>query len=288
MVRRDWSTLRPQHVAARNVLRLIDGAPGPPLIGLLSITACGAKRRQRLGDLAGGTIVVKSGREMSRLPAAIRDRAILVAYPLLWLAPAVALAVLEPTSTIQPCSDSDVVGAAAPEKTCLSLGPRGEKVRVAFVNAGHTLHWQGYDIQLLATRAHSVRRVQGLATVVALKLAVTNTTAAAARFDHKSADILLNLPVNGDVRSVPDLPRRYHLHGFPAVANTKTLPPAATRVGWLRFAVPSSAVPTLNTTQSSLSFLAPNPTGGYLDGGDIRLSHAANAQGASAIRVRND
>ena len=288
VVRRDWSTLRPQHVAARNVLRLLDGAPGPPLIGLLSITASGAKRRQRLGDLAGGTVVVKSDREMSRLPAAIRDRAILVAYPLLWLAPAVALAVLEPTSTIQPCRDSDVTSALAPEKTCLTLGPRGERVRVSLVNAGHTLHWHGHDVQLLATRAHSVKRLHGLATVIAFKLSVTNTTAAPARFDHKSAEVLLTLPVNGEVRGEPDLPTRYRLHGFPALATRKPLQPGATRVGWLRFAVPSSVVPALNTTKASLSFLAPNVTGGYLDGGDIRLSHAATAQGAAAIRVRND
>jgi uncharacterized RDD family membrane protein YckC len=288
VVRRDGSILRPQHVAARNVLRLLDGAPGPPLVGLLSITASGAKRRQRLGDLAAGTIVVKSEREMSRLPAAVRDRAVLAAYPLLWLAPAIALAVLEPASTLAPCHDSDVIGAAAPEKTCLTLGPRGERMRVTFVNAGHTLHWHGYDVRLLATRAHSVRRVHGLATVIAMKLAVTNTTAAAARFDHKSAAVLLNLPLSGGVRSVPDLPQRYRLHGFPAIANSKPLRAGATRAGWLRFAVPSSVAPSLNTTASSVSFLAPDLAGGYVDGGDIRLSHAATAQGAAAIRVRNE
>ncbi|HKR99007.1 MAG TPA: RDD family protein [Candidatus Dormibacteraeota bacterium] len=288
VVRRDESTLRPQHVAARNVLRLLDGAPGPPLIGLLSITASGAKRRQRLGDLAGGTIVVKSDREMSRLPAAVRDRAILAAYPLLWLAPALALAVLEPASTIQPCRASDVTSALAPEKTCLTLGPQGERIRVSLVNAGHTLHWHGYDVQLLATRAHSVKRLHGRATLIAFKVAVTNTMAAPARFDYKSAQVLLNLPVSGEIHGEPELPTRYHFHGFPAVARTKPLQPGATRVGWLRYVVPSSVVPALNVTKASLSFLAPNFSGGYLDGGDIRLSHAANAQGAEAIRVRSD
>ncbi|HET8672673.1 MAG TPA: RDD family protein, partial [Thermoleophilaceae bacterium] len=66
VVRRDGSPLRPQHCAARNVLRFIDTFPGVPLVGLLSMTASGKYRRQRLGDLAAGTLVVESEARRAR------------------------------------------------------------------------------------------------------------------------------------------------------------------------------------------------------------------------------
>jgi uncharacterized RDD family membrane protein YckC len=288
VVRRDGSKLRPQHVAARNVLRILDGAPGLALVGILSIVASGASRRQRLGDLAAGTIVVKSEREMSRLPGEMRDRLILAAYPVLWIAPAIALAVLKPESTIQPCRDADLTSFSAPEKTCLTLGPSGEKLRLRFVNAGHTLHWQGYDVSLLATRAHAVRRLHGAVTVVGLKLAVTNTASTASRFDHRSVRVALMLPFGGELRAARDLPLRNHIHAFPAIATSKPIASGATRVGWVRFALPASAVPSLSMTEASISFLPAEPSPGLIDGGDIRLWRAANAQGAAAARVRND
>ena len=46
----------------RNILRVIDGLPVGYLVGLVCISA--TARRQRLGDLAAGTLVVREIREM--------------------------------------------------------------------------------------------------------------------------------------------------------------------------------------------------------------------------------
>jgi uncharacterized RDD family membrane protein YckC len=286
VARRDGSTLRPQHVAARSVLRLVDGLPGfAPLVGILSVTVSGANRRQRVGDLAAGTIVVKSERAMSKLPAALHDRLILVAYPLLWLAPVIGFGILNPDSALKPCRESDLLGA---ETTCLAKAPNGQVMRMSIVDAGHTLHWQGYDVRLIASRARSVRRAHGLATVVALRMAVTNRGARKATFDHRSVRMLLNVPTgDGRTRFVTDLSSHLHLHAFPALANSHPLAPGHTRRAWARFAVPSYAVPALSSTLASISFL-PAHASGAMRGGNIRLWRTAGVQGARAAHVLND
>ena len=58
----------------RNVMRLVDMLPAPPLyaVGMLSIFVTG--KNQRLGDLAGGTLVVRerAGRASRRRPPTAR------------------------------------------------------------------------------------------------------------------------------------------------------------------------------------------------------------------------
>ena len=83
-------------VGARNVLRFVDGIPGPPLIGALSMTLTGPRRR-RIGDLAARTVVVEAQEHsFVRAPRS----ALLALYPILWLGMAVlaALATPEPAS----------------------------------------------------------------------------------------------------------------------------------------------------------------------------------------------
>jgi hypothetical protein len=78
----DGSAPTYRQVSARTVLRLID--QGPPIIGLIVMVLSG-KRRQRLGDLAAGTAVVRAADH----PAGRRAFSIdVVAYPLAWVAPA--------------------------------------------------------------------------------------------------------------------------------------------------------------------------------------------------------
>jgi uncharacterized RDD family membrane protein YckC len=64
VVREDGSPVTFATSAVRNVLRLVDIQPGLYLVGMASILI--ARRNQRLGDLAAGTLVV---RERKPLPA---------------------------------------------------------------------------------------------------------------------------------------------------------------------------------------------------------------------------
>jgi hypothetical protein len=116
---------------------------------------------------------------------------------------------------------------------------------------------------------------------------VTNTTEQPLRFDHRAVSLRLNVPDGpSDVRAVEDLPTRFHLYKFHAIAASGPIPPGATRVGWERFGLPSSVVPLLNTGLGSLGFLPARPTGGLPHLGMIRLTNPATPQGAAAARVR--
>lgn len=76
----------PRAAAPRTILRLIDHS----IVGLVVMIATGGKR-QRLGDLAGRTIVVRAA---DVRPPARRLALTDAAYPALWLAPALVLFVL--------------------------------------------------------------------------------------------------------------------------------------------------------------------------------------------------
>jgi uncharacterized RDD family membrane protein YckC len=75
-------------VSIRTVLRLIDDGPIGAAIMVLS-----GERRQRLGDLAAGTAVGRSEREVPRPEA----NALLVAYPVAWLIGAFGFITLVPS-----------------------------------------------------------------------------------------------------------------------------------------------------------------------------------------------
>jgi uncharacterized RDD family membrane protein YckC len=50
--------LTPGKVAIRTILRIVDGLPFLYIVGLIAIFA--SQRKQRIGDMAGGTLVVKA------------------------------------------------------------------------------------------------------------------------------------------------------------------------------------------------------------------------------------
>jgi len=167
VVRRDGSSLRPQHCAARNVLRFIDTIPGVPLVGLLSITASGKERRQRLGDLAAGTVVVESEPRRARLPADRRDRLVLAAYPFAWVAPVVALALFSPTALTRPCGKTMPTG----DGKCLFRSVDGHLASAVYAQSGHTLRWNRFAIRALGATAVKLNSRQYIEGV---ELAVTN------------------------------------------------------------------------------------------------------------------
>src|SRR4051794_19189217 len=87
--REDAGPASAKAISARTVLRLIDGFPGFYLVGALSMLLSD-KRRQRLGDLAAGTVVTRaSARPYTR---ARRSR-LQAVYPAIWLGAALLVVV---------------------------------------------------------------------------------------------------------------------------------------------------------------------------------------------------
>ncbi|MFL5847138.1 MAG: RDD family protein [Solirubrobacteraceae bacterium] len=74
-------------ISARTVLRLIDILPGAYLVGVLSMLLSD-KRRQRLGDLAAGTVVTRAS---ARPYTSARHSALQTVYPSIWLGAALAV-----------------------------------------------------------------------------------------------------------------------------------------------------------------------------------------------------
>ncbi len=79
VVKRDGSPAGASAIAARTIFRIID-AQLIYLVGLITMMITG-KRRQRIGDLAGGTIVREDDRPWKPAPAS----PLLVLYPILWI-----------------------------------------------------------------------------------------------------------------------------------------------------------------------------------------------------------
>jgi uncharacterized RDD family membrane protein YckC len=94
VVRVDGRPVDVMGIGARNGLRLIDGIPGLPLVGALSMTLTG-ERRRRIGDLAARTMVVEADQhEFLRGPWS----PLIVVYPFLWVAMAIGAGLLVETA----------------------------------------------------------------------------------------------------------------------------------------------------------------------------------------------
>lgn len=279
VVRRDGSMLRPQQCAARNVLRFVDGLPGVPLVAAASMAATGKGRRQRLGDLAAGTVVVESEPRKAKLPEDRHDRLVLLAYPIVWLAPIVALALLVPSAAANSCFRAGITSGAAKEGTCVAANPNGGKELVTYANVGHTLSWSGYDIRLAATKVRRLKRPANL-SVVALQLAVTNTTDAAVAFDAQSAIVQLTSPYLGELRSVTPVGDHIALSGLRPFS-ARPISAGATHTAWVRFAVPSPALSDYGAAHTDLGFRQLTH-GQDQHAGVLRLWKAATPEGAAA------
>jgi uncharacterized RDD family membrane protein YckC len=270
VVRRDGTRLRPQHCAARNVLRFIDNV----FISVPCLLLTGRKRRQRLGDLAAGTIVVRSDPAKAKLPPELRDRLILAAYPVAWIVPLVIYALLNPAVTASDCVKAGITTAEANEGTCLSITRTGEREVVTYANVGHSLHWSGYRIQLEATRVRRLTRPDNVA-VLALKLSVTNGRSTPARFDRRSVNVELTYPYLGGLRWARALHKR-HL---------RPIAPGDVQTRWVQFVVPVASLQDYVVGPKALDF-QPSKPGADLQGGVLRLWKAATPEGAQAALPR--
>jgi uncharacterized RDD family membrane protein YckC len=99
VVKRDGSPAGASAIAARTVFRIVD-AQFLYLVGLLTMVITG-KRRQRVGDLAAGTIV----REDDRPWKPARSSPLLVIYPVLWVSAALFFGSQLDPKLITPTSD---------------------------------------------------------------------------------------------------------------------------------------------------------------------------------------
>jgi uncharacterized RDD family membrane protein YckC len=95
VVAADGGPAGPRAIAIRSVLRIVDSLPVSYLIGLLSMVRTGPARRQRIGDVVAGTIVVAVDGRAARdgtpgwmLPAAIVSAAIVSALGVITIAEA--------------------------------------------------------------------------------------------------------------------------------------------------------------------------------------------------------
>lgn len=273
VVRVDGRPLDPNAAMVRTLLLLIDGWV---LIGLLTLVLTGRRRRQRLGDLAAGTIVVGGSTPHAGFARSDRDR-LMLCYPLLWCATiAIVLRLLGPG--LQNCHDAGIDPPVANEGSCLEI-MNGALTQVTVVDAGHRLSLPSYDLALQRTAVERRGRGSGL---IDFKIAVTNTTAQPLTFDTGELTVRLLVPA-ADGGSVPvreggtsaKTSHRSFAHR-PAV-----IAPGATVSGWLTFPIPTAVVGSLTAPTSDLVFYTADGDRPHM--GEIRLWLASGSRGQAAL-----
>jgi uncharacterized RDD family membrane protein YckC len=113
VVRADGGEAGMGEIAVRTVLRVVDGI-GLYLVGLVVMLVSG-KRRQRLGDMAGGTIVVDASAPPAPVPQVSPTVAAAPIVPAKLSTPAVTLPVLEEPVTVEEPVDEEPVVDEEPE-----------------------------------------------------------------------------------------------------------------------------------------------------------------------------
>ena len=121
-------------ISGRTVLRLVDALPFLYGIGTLTMILSG-KRRQRLGDLAAGTVVTRASARPYSRP---HRSPLALGYPAVWLAAAVAVVLVVGHGGDPGLAQLDSICAqAAAAEAKLGPEPAAEdlyRVRAAFVN----------------------------------------------------------------------------------------------------------------------------------------------------------
>ena len=283
VARLDGRPLTPQAVAARTLLRLVEMNP----IGLIAMVASG-RRRQRFGDLAAGTVVTRASFAPEKAEMRGSNLLALIAYPIVWLAPAVLFFVFMPAARAESCDDAGITTDAQREGTCID----GDGRVYTIVDAGHTLHMRGYDARLTRTAIRFARIPElarhgfpgGDAAVLGFKVIIENTGDKPLRVDRRGDFALYNLmDPSGRTRHIGELPLRFRAGFRPLGSDRRPVRPGATRRGWLRFVVPEVVVGRLPLTNASLGLGLPSHEDHDRYMGQFRLYRAANVKGASAL-----
>jgi uncharacterized RDD family membrane protein YckC len=121
VVRADGGEAGMGEIAVRTVLRVVDGI-GLYLVGLVVMLVSG-KRRQRLGDMAGGTIVVDASAPPAPVPQVSPTVAAAPIVPARLSTPAVTLPVLEEPVTVEEPAVDEEPEAEAPFEPILGEDP---------------------------------------------------------------------------------------------------------------------------------------------------------------------
>jgi uncharacterized RDD family membrane protein YckC len=278
VVRRDGKPLTPQSVAPRTLLRLIEQNP----LGLIVLVLSG-QRRQRLGDLAAGTVVTRASYRAPAPDHHGRNRLVLLAYPLVWVLPAIALFVLLPEARLRPCGPIDTMR----EGSCLSR--TGWAVTVA--DAGHALRMPDYEARLIGSavkvvnipRLEHPRTGDGPAVIVAIRLRVTNTSDHPLTLDRHAdmARYAISIGRNAEwhLREIPSAIRAGYR---PLGATRAPIRPGRSRSGWLRFALVENDLARIDLTRAALELVPAGARGGH-HAGLFRLWHTPTRAGADAL-----
>jgi uncharacterized RDD family membrane protein YckC len=294
VVRVDGQPLKPSKVAARTVLRLIDQQV-VCLVGMLTMLLSGG-RRQRLGDFAAGTAVVRSGAPGPRPARRGRERFALYAYPCVWLAPFVLFFALFPDARVLPCSEAGMSARSPKEGSCL-VQDHGRLAVFDVVNAGHTLRMPGFSVRLRGTKTRiAPRRLRDRVyyrnnsiVVVGFKLAVRNTSDRPVSFDRNWREVVLGVPRPYGLGSAPvrELPPQAR-PGFRSFGEHRRIPPGRTRVAWVSFGIPPESVSYVTQPVAGLAILHAEPNDGYPHLGELRLWRASTPAGARALAGLHD
>ena len=255
VVRIDGTPLKPSSVAARTVLRLASVVV--PFVDVICIVATG-KRRQRLGDLAAKTVVARATIPYAPPARRKRDRQVLIAYPLLWIAPAILLYLFVPAASLPSCGAADFQGLAPKEGSCV-VGGR----IVTLVETGHVLHLRGFDADLVATRT---RPLSDAGSLVSFRVRVKNTSSAPLEFVPGRHSFLT-------VRGIDFRAQRTADDG-------PTIQPGAAARVWVRFAVPQDVIPQIGQPGSGLVFFDARDLSRF---GAIGFWSWANSRGERAL-----
>ncbi|MFL5909479.1 MAG: RDD family protein [Gaiellaceae bacterium] len=243
--------LRPAAAAARAVLLLLDSI----FVGLISILMTG-KRQQRLGDLAAGTVVAPA--ETPFVPArSKRDRLMIWAYPLAWMAPCVWLFLFVPWASAPECGVDSLRG----EGIC-HVGQRVLDVRAA----GHAVRTGGVEAGLVTTRSRELRN--GFRRV-SFQLELENTGGQPLRV---ASDLRVTLGVIDDTGLQDVLASQ-------VTKPAKIAPGSSARV-WFRFAVPPNELQRLSYAPTHLGVASVREPDRI---GWISLWHYAGEDGLRAV-----
>jgi uncharacterized RDD family membrane protein YckC len=276
----DGRPLKPSKVAGRTVLRLIDQQV-VGLVGMLTMLLTGG-RRQRLGDLAARTAVVRRDAPVPRPARSGRERFALYAYPCVWLAPFALLFALVPDARVLPCRDVGISSRSGTEGSCL-VKANGQLAVFDVVNAGHTLRMPGFSVRLVGTAVQA----SGGSAIVGFKLAVRNTSDRRISFDRRRREVLLGVTRPDGLGTVPfrEYRGRVRLRTFAEVGRIGA---GRTVAAWVSFRVPLDAVPQLRQPVAGLGIMHAEPNHGYPHVGELRLWRASTPAGARVLGGLHD
>jgi uncharacterized RDD family membrane protein YckC len=287
-------------ISARTVLRLVDALPFFYLVGTLVALLSGSRRR-RIGDWAGGTVVLRGDPVTDGLPRRASWR--VAFYPAVWL-----FAVLFATFALGLGDAAGEREQAARYPTCLAAGisaPEGREGVCArgsgltgpitiynVVDRSHVLRMPEYEAHLLGseiTPTHVTNASEnedlypeGHGLLVSFQVMITNTSRTPLPFGSGVAEepipsyprhALIELALPSSPGSAADV-------GYPAILNGRGAPtpsvfqqhliaPHGHLVGWATFVAPSWSRSVLEARPADIDFFRFDGSSDYV--GQIRL-----------------